>query len=135
MDTFSKVLITLGILMYGVAPLVADLNPSHLLHPDWTPYSRLHMAWLLATNSSIAILAAYFLWIKDEVLLSGILPICVLGGFWVAALTSGFYGGAYSDIGGIEAKVMGFYGNAIGFALALLSVAIGLALNQISRTR
>ena len=134
MKTSAKLLLTLGILMYGVAPLVADLNDSHLFHPSWTPHSRLHMAWLLATNTSIACLAFYLLWIRKDVLSAGVLSICVLGGFWIAAVTSGLYGGALTDVGGIDSKIMGIDGNAFGFGLALLCVVSGLILDRVSRS-
>ena len=43
MNNAARILITLGTLLYGIAPLIADLNASHVLNPDWPPHSRLHM--------------------------------------------------------------------------------------------
>lgn len=100
MKTLSKLLITLAILSYGVVPLLADLNATHLFHPDWTPHARLHAAWLLASCSAIGLVALYLTWMKDQAELGGVLSICVLGGFWVATLSSSFYGGSLADTGG-----------------------------------
>ena len=126
----SKLLITIGTLIYGIAPLIADLNSTHLFHPDWTPHSRLHMAWLLTSNGSIAVLSLWLLWRKGQVALAGVLGLCVVGGFWVAAATQSIYGGALSDMGGIESKILGLDGNTFGFGLVAILLITGLVLNR-----
>jgi Family of unknown function (DUF6640) len=132
MKILSKLLITLAILSYGVVPLLADLNASHLFHPDWTPHARLHTAWLLATCSAIGLVALYVTWIKDEVSLGGVLSICVLGGFWVATLSSHLYGGSLADTGGVDIHVLGFDANSFVFALTSTAALLGMLLNRLS---
>ncbi len=122
----AKVLITLATLFYGIAPLFADLNATHVFHPEWTPHSRLHMVWLLGTNSSIALLSLYLLWGRAQVVLSAVLGICVMLGFWIAVLFRGFYNGALTDVGGVNATVMGFEANSFAFSLVLLLLLAGL---------
>ncbi len=32
----AKLLVTIATLIYGVAPMFADLNSTHVFHPEWT---------------------------------------------------------------------------------------------------
>ena len=135
MEGFSKsvligrVLMTLATLIYGVLPPFVDLTDTHVFHPEWTPHSRLHMVWLLGTNSAIALLALYFLWLHKPnsafgVRLSGILGLCVFGGFWLSATSISFYGGALSDKGGVP-PILGMDANILIFSLALFILLVG----------
>jgi Family of unknown function (DUF6640) len=133
MKLLSKLLITLAILSYGAVPLIADLNPTHLFHPDWTPHARLHAAWLLASCSAIALVALYVTWIKEQVQLGGVLSICVLGGFWIAALSRGLYGGSLTDTGGVEVTVLGFEANSFAFTVTFMMAVAGMLLNRLSK--
>ena len=135
MEGFSKsvligrVLMTLATLIYGVLPPFVDLTETHVFHSEWTPHSRLHMVWLLGTNSAIALLALYFLWLHKAnsvfgVRLAGILGLCVFGGFWLSATTISFYGGALSDKGGVP-PILGMDANILIFSLALFILLAG----------
>ena len=126
----SKILITLGTIVYGVLPPLADLTPTHVGHPDWTPHSKVHMVWLLATGSSIAVVSLYLLWVKKQTVLAAVLGMCVLGGFWVAAATKDLYGGAFTDIGGIDSKILGLDANAFVFGVGVLLVVSGLVFRK-----
>lgn len=122
----AKLFITIATLIYGIAPLFADLNSTHVFHPEWTAHSKLHMVWLLGTNSSIAALGLWLIWHRGQELLAGILGLCVVGGFWIAAGTQGLYGGALTDSGGIETRFLGFEGNAIAFGIVVVLLFIGM---------
>lgn len=135
MEGFSKsvligrVLMTLATLIYGVLPPFVDLTETHVFHSEWTPHSRLHMVWLLGTNSAIALLALYFLWLHKAnsafgVRLAGILGLCVFGGFWISATSISFYGGALSDKGGVP-PILGMDANILIFSLALFVLLAG----------
>lgn len=128
----GRVLMTVATLFYGVLPPFVDLTETHVFHPAWTPHSRLHMVWLLGTNSTIAVLALYFLWLHKAnrafgVRLAGILGLCVFGGFWLSAATVSLYGGALSDKGGVP-PIMGMDANIVVFSLALLLLLVGWVL-------
>ena len=132
----GRVLMSLATLVYGVIPPIVDLTETHVFHPDWTPHSRLHMVWLLGTNSAIAVLALYLLWFHKAnrafgVRLAGTLGLCVYGGFWLSASTASLYGGAVSDKGGVP-PIMGIDANVLVFSIALLVLLVGWAL---ARTR
>jgi hypothetical protein len=125
----GRVLMTLCTVGYGFLPPLVDLGGTHVLHPDWTPHSRMHMVWLLATNFGVSVLALYLLWLHGArattgVRLAGLLGVCVYGGFLLAASTTALYGGALSDRGGVP-PVMGMDLNLLVFSLALLILMVG----------
>jgi hypothetical protein len=125
----GRILMTLATFMYGAIPPFVDLTETHVFHPEWTPHSRMHMVWLLGTNTSIAVLALYFLWFHKAsrafgVRLAGILGLCVYGGFWLSVLTVSLYGGALSDKGGVP-PIMGMDTNVVVFLSAVLILLAG----------
>lgn len=131
----SRVLITIVTLMYGIIPPLVDLTETHVFHPDWTPHARFHMVWLLATNSGLAILALYLMWmsrleVQFRIKASGVIGLIVLGGFFVSALTSHVYGGSLVDpVGGVP-PIMGIDANLVIFSPMLAMVMIGLWLSS-----
>ena len=132
----GRILMTVATLIYGVIPPFVDLTETHVFHQDWTPHSRMHMVWLLGTNSSLAVIALFFLWLykKDRafgIRLAGLLGLCVYGGFMLSAATTSLYGGSLSDKGGVP-PIMGMDANIFGFSLGLLVLVLGWIL---SRTR
>jgi hypothetical protein len=125
----GRILMTLATLIYGAIPPFVDLTETHVFHPEWAPHARMHMVWLLGTNSAIAVLALYFLWLHKAnsafgVRLAGILGLCVFGGFWLSVSAISLYGGALSDEGGVP-PIMGMDVNIVVFSLALLVLLVG----------
>ena len=43
----AKILVSVGSFSYGVVPVIADFNESHLLKPDWMPHAKFPLPWLL----------------------------------------------------------------------------------------
>lgn len=125
----GRIIMTVATLMYGVIPPLVDLTETHVFHPDWTPHARMHMVWLLGTNTAIALVALHFLWLHKSGLAAGVrhagvLGLCVYGGFMLSALTISFYGGSMSDKGGVP-PVLGVDANILAFSLALLLLLVG----------
>ena len=60
------------------------------------PHAKFHLAWLLSTNSLLALFSIYLIWIKGKAI-AGLIGIIVMGGFWIAAFTRNFYGGLFVD--------------------------------------
>ena len=92
-NLIGRILMTMATLMYGLIPPFVDLTETHVFHPDWTPHARMHMVWLLGTNSTLAVVALFFLWLYREnsafgVRLAGVLGLCVYGGFMLSAATT-----------------------------------------------
>ena len=125
----GRIIMTIATLMYGIIPPLVDLTETHVFHPDWTPHARMHMVWLLGTNSTIAMVALYFLWLHKSsftlgVRLAGVLGLCVYGGFMLSASTISLYGGSLSDAAGVP-PVMGMDANIFAFSLAFLLLLAG----------
>lgn len=130
----SRILITIATLVYGFVPLLVDLTETHVFHPDWTPHARFHMVWLLATNTSLALVSLYLLWISrlDELTRvrgAGVIGLCVLGGFFLSTLLKGLYGGSLVDPNGGVPPIMGLDANLIVFAPMLALVVVGMFLS------
>jgi hypothetical protein len=131
----ARILITAATLVYGVIPLLVDLTETHVFHPDWTPHARFHMVWLLATNSSLAVLALYLMWFsrfdaRIRTQAGGVIGLCVLGGFFVSALTRNVYAGSLVDpVGGVP-PIMGIDANLFVFSPMLALVVAGLWLSS-----
>lgn len=109
---------TVATLIYGIVPLFVDLTETHVFHPDLTPHSRMHMVWLLGTNSSLAVMALFLLWLFKEdrafgIRLAGALGLCV-------------YGGSLSVKGAVP-PILGMDANIVGFSPGLLVLTVGWA--------
>ncbi|MDX5297840.1 MAG: hypothetical protein LPK85_02695, partial [Gammaproteobacteria bacterium] len=77
---YSKIHLTLGILLYALAVPFLELNDTHLFNPEWVAHARLHEAWQLITNSAIGAYAAWLIWARDDVRLPSLLALMVTGG-------------------------------------------------------
>jgi len=133
--TISRWLITVAAVVSGLIPPLVDLTATHVFHPDWMPHARLHAVWQLATNSGLALLALYLMWVKSSngllrIRMAGLIGLCVYGGFFVSALTHPLFGGALADDQGGVPTVMGLYGNVMAFTPMLILVIIGLWLSR-----
>ncbi len=131
----SRWLITVATVVYGFIPPLVDLTATHVFHPDWMPHARLHAVWQLGTNSGLALLALYLMWVKSSnellrIRIAGLIGLCVYAGFFIGALTHPLFGGALADEQGGVPTVMGLYGNVIAFTPMLMLVIIGLWLSR-----
>lgn len=116
--------------MYGVLPVIADLGPTHVFHPEWPGHARLHLVWHIALTASLAILALYLCLTSSasdpkRLLVAGWIGVCVTGSFWIAGATSGLYGGLFGDPN-VQLNALGFPPNLIVFGAEFASLAIGL---------
>lgn len=127
----ARILITISTVVYGLIPLLVDLTETHAFHPDWTGHARFHMVWLLATDSTLALLALYLMWFSKaeasaRIILAGLLGLCVFGGFYISALTADLYGGALVDEHGGVPEILGMDANLLIFTPFAALVIIGL---------
>ena len=122
----SKILTSVGTLWYGVIPVVADLNDSHLLKPDWMPHAKFHLAWLLATGTCLAAYALYLIWRRSQVIEGAVVGLCVMSGFWIAAFTKSFYGGLFADPNLEAPSILGLHPNVFAFIFVTAFLIAGL---------
>lgn len=118
-----KLAVTLGTLVYGIVPAIADLNETHLFNPEWSPHARVHGAWFLFFGALMSFVALFRLWVRNDLLLPITIGLCFVAGFWLAFLTSSFYGGALVDTNGVEARVLGLESNV--FVFSVLGILFG----------
>ena len=125
-SNLSKILTSIGTLWYGFIPVVADLNDSHLLKPDWMPHAKFHLAWLLATGSFLAAYAFYLTWRKAQVVEAALIGLCVMSGFWIAAFTKSLYGGLFVDPNLEAPSILGLHPNVFAFIFVTGFLIAGL---------
>jgi len=124
MNPAAKVTLTLATLFYGIVPVIIDVSGSHLLHPDWSPHSRFHLAWLLSVGFTTTCLALWLLWARSDSLVPGVLGLLYTGGFFVAASTRSLYGGAFTEPGGVETTLLGLDVGIFAFGGAFIVIAV-----------
>jgi len=130
----KKLSITFAILLYAFVVPFLEINDTHVFNPDWTPHVRIHEVWQLITNSSIGLICLWLLWRKNEINMSALLSLLIMGGFLLAFLIKDTYGGSMKYLDGSEKTLLGInigvLGFGIAFTLIILSFAIGKAKNE-----
>ena len=129
----GKVLVSIGSLWYGVIPVIADLNESHLLNPAWMPHAKLHLTWLLATGSCLAMYSLYLIWRRSQALEAAIIGLCVMSGFWIAASTRALYGGLFVDPNHEAPSILGLHPNVFAFIFVTGFLVAGLLVEYFQR--
>ena len=124
----AKLLITLATLFYGIVPLLADLNETHLLNPNWMPHAKLHLAWLLGTNSLLALYSMYLIWIRSLIIQAGLIGGFVMLGFWIAAVFKNSYGGLFVDPNIDAPTILGLNPNVFAFMFVTIFLVAGISL-------
>ena len=124
----SKYFTSIALICAGLGPLLIDVGITHLQNPDWDAHARVHEVWRLSTNTFIAFLGLYLIWIIQKELLAAILSLCLLLGFWVSVLLMPFYDGLAIGQGVNELELFGIPLNIISFAAVSIIQIAGLIL-------
>ena len=124
----SKYFFSIALICAGIGPLLIDVGITHLQNPDWDAHARVHEVWRLSTNTFIAFLGLYLIWIMQKELLAAILSLCLLLGFWVSVLLMPFYDGLAIGQGVNELEPFGIPLNIISFAAVSIIQIAGLIL-------
>ncbi len=126
----AKLLITLGALLYGLGVPLLEINPSHVFNPSWEAHARLHEVWQLTTNSALALLSLWLVWVRNDIKLPSILAMLVTGGFLFAYLVRDGYGGSMVLSDGSEKLLFGLNLGAFAFSLVFLLSLLALYLGR-----
>jgi hypothetical protein len=118
-----KVLITLGILVYGLLVPILEINSTHVFNPNWPAHALLHEVWQLITNSTLALYCLWLTWMKNDLFLPSLIGMLVTGGFLLAFLVKDIYGGSMVHPDGSEITLMGLNAGVIVFALVFILLA------------
>ena len=124
----SKYFTSIALICAGLGPLLIDVGITHLLNPDWDAHARVHEVWRLSTNSFIAFLGLYLIWIMQKELLAALLSLCLLLGFWVSVFLMPFYDGLAVGQGVDELEPFGVPLNIISFVVVSIMQIAGLIL-------
>ena len=122
----SKYFTSIALICAGLGPLLIDVGITHLQNPDWDAHARVHEVWRLSTNTFIAFLGLYLIWIMQKELLAAILSLCLLLGFWVSVLLMPFYDGLAVGQGVDELEPFGVPINIISIAVVSIIQIVGL---------
>lgn len=122
----SKYFTSIALICAGLGPLAIDVGITHLLNPDWDAHARVHEVWRLSTNSFIAFIGLYLIWIMQKELLAALLSLCLLLGFWVSVFLMPFYDGLAVGQGVDELAPFGVPINIISFAVVSIIQIVGL---------
>jgi len=131
----AAALLTVTAAVYGIIPLIVDLSPTHVLHPSWTPHARFHMVWQLSVDTMLAALVLILVWWPSaqraqRMRIAAVLGTIALGGFVVASVTRGLYGGDFTEPGGVP-PVAGIDANLVAFTPTIALQVLALVLTFI----
>jgi hypothetical protein len=126
----EKILITLGVITFGLGVPFLEINASHVFNQDWTPHARLHEVWQLITNTSLAAMCLWFVWIRSNVVLPAAIGLMVTTGFLLAYVIRGSYGGSGKYLDGSEKLVFGMNIGVFGFTIVTFMFLIAIFLHR-----
>ena len=126
----SKLLITLGVIVYaGLVPYL-EINCSHVFNPSWPPHARFHEVWQLTTNVVIGLLALWLAWRRADIKIAGLLNIFVMGGVLVAHSLSDSYGGSIIS-GNMTKQIAGMEIAVFAAMLIVVLAVIAMVINYL----
>jgi hypothetical protein len=121
----SRIILTIGALLIGVAVPIKEIGPTHLFDPLWPAHALTHEAWQLATNSLLAGFILWLTWVKNDLRTAALISLFITGGFLFAALLQPTYGGSMQHTDGSELKIMGL---SVGITVYAILTALYLIL-------
>jgi len=110
----------LGVLAFGLGVPILEINDSHVFNSDWTPHALIHEVWQLITNSTLALMCLWLVWIRRETQAAAVLGMIVTGSFLIAFSLQDLYGGSMKYLDGSEKTVLGINVGVVGFGIAFI---------------
>lgn len=117
---FARLLVTFGLLIFGLLLPILEIGDTHVFNPAWPPHARLHEVWQLTTNSSLAIVGLWLVWARGRIIMASIIGLCVMGGVVIAHLIEARYGGALVYSGGAG---LALFGISAAFLIPLVAMS------------
>jgi len=114
----QSLFLSLGVLAFGLGVPILEINDSHVFNSDWTPHALIHEVWQLITNSTLALVCLWLVWIRRETQAAAALGLIVTGSFLIAFSLQDLYGGSMKYLDGSEKTVLGINIGVVGFGVA-----------------
>jgi len=112
-----RLLLTIGILVFGLVVPFLEINDTHVFNPNWTPHSLIHEVWQLVTNTLLAVVCLWLVWIKKETYFPSLIGMIITGSFLFAYLIQDLYGGSMKYLDGSEKTLLGLNIGLLGFGI------------------
>jgi len=125
----SSLLVSAVAVMIMIGPAVADFNATHATNPLWTPHARFHVVWQVFTNSTVAALSLYLLWVADAFWLAAFLNTVWFGSFFLTLAVMSRFEGALADVNGIKPFIWRFGGRELKVDTNLFGACLMTVLN------
>jgi len=122
----QSLFLSLGILAFGLGVPILEINDSHVFNSDWTPHALIHEVWQLITNSTLALVCLWLVWIRRETQAAAALGLIVTGSFLIAFSLQDLYGGSMKYLDGSEKTVLGINIGVVGFGVAIMMFMVCL---------
>lgn len=125
----SSLLVSAVAVMIMIGPAVADFNATHATNPLWTPHARFHVVWQVFTNSTVAALSLYLLWVVDAFWLAAFLNTVWFGSFFLTLAVMSRFDGALADVNGIKPFIWRIGGREVKVDTNLFGACLMTVLN------
>ncbi len=107
MRKLSVISVLLSSLVFGLLIPILEINPTHLLNPEWPSHARLHEAWQLITNAAVSVFALYLVATSKAPKIAIVLSLIINVSFLSAFVLAGSYGGSMLHTDGTQMAVGG----------------------------
>lgn len=129
MNRLTITSVALNAAVFALLIPILEVNSSHLTNPLWPSHAKLHEAWQLLTNASIAILALRLAFSDKSGWISIALCLITQVSFLVAWATSSSYGGSMLHSDGTQMAIAGV-NVAVLIVAALTTLLVASALRE-----
>ena len=131
---YSKIIIAIASLLYIVLLPFMEISDTHVFSASWPGHARMHDVWQLATNASLAFVALWLVFKRNEVLLAATINWIVTAAFVFAYLIRGGYGGDMLYTDGKELVIYGV-NPAFGIMVVLSVLLVFVMYSELKRAK
>lgn len=125
-----RVPIALTAFVFVILLPVLEVGPTHLVHPGWPGHARLHEAWQLLANASLAAVCLWLAYRRNQIFDAALVALAAVAPFLFAAALQPLYGGSFSHVDGSPPSLSGYAAVPV---MALLSAGLLAVLFRLRR--
>ncbi len=104
---FAKVTLVLSSLLYIALLPYMEISATHLFSPSWSGHARMHDAWQLGTNMTLAAFSMWLALARGKIRVAAAINLFITAPFVFAYIISSSYGGDMFYADGTELLIMG----------------------------